>query len=87
VNVQRVELISAPIGEVGRCAIGCGRPAALMFTARMPGYSSSTFSCHDHRADGEARALRMLADMLERDAVERRRRRSSRLAAERLAHV
>lgn len=86
-KTEQITLISAPIGRVGACAIGCGTPAEYMLTARMRCLRTSTFVCATHYSDGQARALRLLAEQLEVLAVEYRRDQSARLARARAAHV
>lgn len=86
-KTEQITLVSAPIGRVGRCVIGCGAPAEHMLTAHMQGIRCATFVCTTHYTDGQARALRMLGDQLERLAVEVRREQSARTARARAAHV
>lgn len=51
--------------SVGRCALGCGAVAGYIVSASDGGHISTTATCGPCLRRGEARALRMLADLIE----------------------
>lgn len=86
-SASRVHLCTDPTRPGSRCSIGCGRPAELIVSATFAGAFAGASACPRHEPDAGIAALRLLADELELQLAERRRRESGSALAGRVSDV